>query len=61
MASVSHTCADTAAEATRDDPARLRALALAALVDHNAARTVPVDELVAAAAAVAPAGSLART
>ena len=51
MASVSHVCADTPPDAA--DAARLRALALAALVEHPAARTVPADELVAAAAAAA--------
>jgi hypothetical protein len=61
MTSVSHTCADTTTDATRNDAARLKALALAALIEHSPARTVPVDELVAAAASVAPAGSLART
>jgi hypothetical protein len=61
MASASHVCAGTAPDATRNDAARLKALALAALVDHPAGRTLPVDELVAAAAAVAPAPTLART
>ena len=61
MASVTHVCADTARDTTRDDAARLKALALAALVDHAASRMVPVDELVAAAAGAAPAPSLART
>jgi hypothetical protein len=58
MASVSHICAPTATDA---DPARLKALALAALVDHPAWRTMSVDELVAAAADAAPAPTLARS
>jgi hypothetical protein len=61
MTCVTHCCADTADATTRNDTARLRALALAALVEHPASRTVPVDELVAAAAGSTPAPTLART
>jgi hypothetical protein len=61
MASVTHICADTAVEPTRDDTARLKALALATLVEHGAARTMAVDDLVAAAAGATPAPTLART
>jgi hypothetical protein len=61
MSSVTHVCAHTAPEADRNDSARLKALALAALVEHPASRTVPVDELVAAAAAAAPVRPFART
>jgi hypothetical protein len=61
MTSVTHLCADTAVDATRNDAARLKALALAALVEHPAARTMAVDELVAAASSAAPAPTLART
>jgi hypothetical protein len=61
MTSVTHLCADTAVDATRNDAARLKALALAALVEHTASRTVTVDELVAAAAGVTPVPTLART
>jgi len=61
MASASHVCAETAPAASRNDAARLKALALAALVEHPAAAHVGVDELVAAAAHAAPAPTLART
>jgi hypothetical protein len=62
-ASVSHACAGTTPESTRNDAARLKALALAGLVEHPAARRMAVDDLVAAAARVAPAPAptLART
>jgi hypothetical protein len=56
MGCATHVCADTAAHA---DAARLEALALAALVERPASRTVPADELVAAAAAATP--TFART
>ncbi len=59
MSCVTHICADTGVDASRSDAARLKALALAALVQHPAARALPVDALVAAAADAAPA--LART
>ena len=55
MTCVTHLCAETAPETDRNDSARLKALALAALVEHPAPRTAPVDEPVAAAAAAAPA------
>jgi hypothetical protein len=61
MACVTHICSPTATDA---DAARLQALAVAALVEHPASRGVPVDELVAAAAAgvaSAPAPTLVRT
>jgi hypothetical protein len=61
MTSVSHLCADTAVASTRNDAARLQALALAALVEHPAAGTIAADDLVAAAASAAPAPTLART
>jgi hypothetical protein len=61
MTCVTHHCADAAVASTRNDAARLKALALAALVEHPAARTMAVDDLVAAAASAAPAPTLART
>jgi hypothetical protein len=61
MTSVTHLCADTAADAARNDAARLKALALAALVEHPAVRTLSADDLVTAASSAAPAPTLART
>jgi hypothetical protein len=62
MTSVTHLCADTALDATRNDAARLKAVALAALVEHPASSCMmAVDDLVAAAASAAPAPTLART
>ncbi len=50
----SHACAGTAPETTRDDDARLRAVALAVVADRPAAAFLPADELAAAAADAAP-------
>lgn len=61
MTCVSHACAETAAVPTSNDTARLKALALATLVAHGARPTLPVDDLVAAAADLAPAPTLSRT
>jgi hypothetical protein len=62
MACVTHVCAETAVVSTRNDAARLKALALAALVEHpSSSCTMAVDDLVAAAASAAPAPTLART